>query len=164
MSVRTALVVAGMLSLGGCGSGGGSDTSGQIRAGQWEMRSEVKSISGPGVPAGAADMMKAQATTVTTCISEEQARTSNADIFTGKQNPNCTAEGFKASGGKIDGTLTCKAQNGQPGMAMTMAGTFAAENYDIDIKMKMSGPQEGMTIETKTLGRRIGDCPATPKA
>ena len=182
MRVRIALAALGALALGGCGGngdggdqqasasvdgeGGAGDATAktQIRPGQWEMRTEVKAITGPGVPAGAADAAKAQNTTILTCISEEQARNSDAKIFTGKQDPNCTSEGFEANDGRISGTMTCKGQNGQPGVSMAMNGTFAAERYDLDMKMEMGGPAQGMTVETKTSGRRIGECPAGTKA
>ncbi|WP_158266532.1 DUF3617 domain-containing protein [Allosphingosinicella deserti] len=185
MRVRIALAALGALTLGGCGGNGdggnqqasasvdgeggvggagGATAKTQIRPGQWEMRTEVKAITGPGVPAGAADAAKAQNTTVTTCISEEQAKNSDATTFTGKQNPNCTAEGFEANGGRISGTMTCKGENGQPGVWMAMNGTFAAERYDLDMKMKVGGPAQGMTVETRTSGRRIGECPAGTKA
>ncbi|QAY76174.1 DUF3617 domain-containing protein [Sphingosinicella sp. BN140058] len=182
MKLRIALAAMSVAALAGCGGGGGDKADGnqqraavdgtggisgeaiQVRPGQWEMRTEVKAVSGPGVPAGAVEAMKAQKTTVTTCITEEQAKTSDPKMFTGKQNPNCKAEGFKASGGKIDGTLTCKGENGQPGVTMTMAGTFEAERYDLQMKMKMGGPEQGMTIETATSGRRIGECPAGAKS
>ena len=184
--MRLAITLAtALLALGACGGGtdkgdgnaadsrqaaadkGGNGSSGgglaarpdvRLRPGRWEMKTSVAAINAPGMPKGVADMMKSQDTTVTTCISEEEANRSDSNIFTGKKDANCSSEGFQAKAGRLSGTVTCKGENGQGTMTMTMDGAFAPERYDVQTRMKMDGVGGGMVVESKTSGRRIGEC------
>jgi hypothetical protein len=181
-------IAAGLLALGACGGGdkagdgnqaGGEKAAGtesgkaeasagsgvRLRAGEWEMKTEVAAVSAPGMPAGVADMMKAKASTVKVCVTEEDASKGDAGIFTGKKDPRCDTKGFSAAGGRVNGTITCKAEEGGQGaMTMTMDGQFKPDSYTLTSKMKTEGEGAEMTIESRVSGRRIGDCPAGKEA
>ena len=127
------------------------------------MKTEVNA---PGMPAEVAAMMKSQAATATTmCISEEEANRSDANLFTGKMDKNCTTEGFEAKRGRVKGTITCNATAGEGKMTMEVDGAFKRESYEVTTRMDMQGMGgEAMKMETKVTGRRLGDCPAGAKA
>ena len=180
MTIRIAMAAASLIALAACGgdgddnkaSAGDGDVQGQgrilddddvkLRAGQWEMKTEVNA---PGMPAEVAAMMKSQAATATTmCITEEEANRSDANLFTGKKDENCTTEGFEAKGGRVKGTITCNAATGEGKMTMEVDGAFQRESYEVTTRMDMQGMgSEAMKMETKVTGRRLGDCPAGAK-
>ena len=183
MSIRI-LAAASLIALAGCTGGGGDgnnataskgdgDVQGQgrvlddddvrLRAGQWETKTEVNA---PGMPAEVAAMMKNQAATTTTmCISEEEANRSDANIFTGKKDKNCTTEGFEAKHGRVKGTVTCTGTAGEGRMTMAVDGAFKRDSYEVTTRMDMQGMgSESMKMETRVTGRRLGDCPAGAKA
>jgi hypothetical protein len=182
-TIRISAMTAGLLALAACGGGGesrnggneaaavegsgnaaGSESAGvQLQPGQWEMTQQTVNVSVPGMPAGAADMMKTGPITVKTCITEEQAQKPSADIFSGKTDPNCKQEGFSAEGGKVSGTVTCS--GGDTGTTvMKMDGKFGPTEYDIAMEMKTQAQGADMTMEVRSSGRRIGECPAGVKA
>ena len=191
--IRNSAAAAGLLALAACGGGGegksggneagasdpsanaasaadgGGNTGGtasaamQLQPGQWEMTTQTVNVSIPGLPAGAADMMKTGPITVKTCITEEQAQKPSADLFAGKTAPNCKQEGFTAAGGKVNGTMTCS--GGDTGAtAMKMEGQFGPTQYDITMATKTQAEGRDMTMEIRSSGRRLGECPAGAKA
>ncbi|TFI57449.1 DUF3617 domain-containing protein [Sphingomonas parva] len=189
MIIRIPLAVASVLALAACGGGGESKAGGnassetaaarkdgghssngavggdiKLRPGQWEVTAEVDM---PGMPKEVAEMMrKSQANAKTVmCITEEEANRSDANVFTGKKDKNCTSEGFEARSGRISGKVVCTGDTGEGRMTMVVDGTFQPESYEVRMKMDTEGPDgAGMKMETKATGKRIGDCPASEKA
>ena len=145
---------------GAGGEGGASQAASEVRMqpGEWEVTQQTVNVSAPGMPAGAADMLKTPPMTVKTCITEEQAGKPGADVFTGKKDPNCTHEGFDAGGGKVSGTITCKGDTGN--VTMAMDGEFGATEFNVDMKTTTDAGAAKMTMEMRSSGRRIGECPA----
>ena len=182
-SLKTILGGAALLALAACG-GGDADSSGtaantagaggeaatsqasaevRMQPGQWEITQQTVNVTAPGMPAGAADMLKTPPVTVKTCISEEQASKPGADLFTGKQDPNCSHEGFKAGGGKVSGTITCKGGN-TGNASMAMEGEFGPTEFNVEMKTTTEAQGAQMTMEMRSSGRRIGECPAGGEA
>jgi hypothetical protein len=174
---RIGTLLAGicLLVLAGCGgaeeSGGNSTTAGnqtstaaggesvQLQPGQWEMSFEMTNVSAPGMPAGAADMMKTPKTTVQSCVSEAEASKPDAGFFGGKENGDCTSQGFSAQGGQISGTMTCKGTGGAGETRVTMEGDYSPTRFNMTSRTEIKGEGLAMTMESRSTGGRLGECP-----
>jgi hypothetical protein len=135
----------------------------KIEPGQWEATNEIISASAPGVPASALKNMVGQKSTVSNCITPEQAAKPSANFLAAQQNNNCTYQNWEMDDGKMTGTMTCEG-GGMPGkVIMKMAGNYGPTAYNLDMDMNTSGLPGGMTmtIKAKTTGRRVGECTAT---
>jgi hypothetical protein len=135
----------------------------KIEPGQWEATNEIVSASAPGVPADALKSMVGQKSTVSNCITPEQAAKPSANFLAAQQNNNCTYQDWDMEGGKMTGTMTCEGA-GMPGkVIMKMTGDYAPTAYNLDMDMNTTGLPGGMTmtIKAKTTGRRVGECTAT---
>lgn len=130
----------------------------QLKPGQWEGRFTVQAIDMPDAPAGMQDQMKSMMskTAHRYCITPEQAANPSGDMFAAQDNKDCTYGGFDASGGKVQGQLSCKSQGGT--MNATLSGTYAPERYGMDMDMKMAGGPKGttMAITARSEGKWIG--------
>lgn len=183
MKRATILVGAAMLlTLGACSKGnekdeghGGPQSAQEvaeemgevkIQPGQWQTTQEttdVKIENAPeGMPAGMMDAMKGRKTTVTYCITPEQAEKPGGDFLSGQKDAGCTYSDFSMSGGKISGTMNCTGGQGQGKMVLKMSGSYSPTSYDTSVDMESEGMGDGMKmrISSRTSGKRIGDCPA----
>ncbi len=132
----------------------------QLQPGQWEMSFETTNVSAPGMPEGAADMMKTARQTVKVCVTKEQASKPDADFFQpGRGEGNCTREGFSMSEGRIQGTMTCTG-TGASRTKVVMDGQYSSTAFDMKSRTEMEGEGVAMTLEMRSGGRRIGECPA----
>jgi hypothetical protein len=162
-----------VLALGACGKagngskagGGGSSILGgsgaaTIQPGLWEMSAE-SNVSGAGLPPGYAQMMKGHKDTKRDCITPEEAASPAKMMKSGKDG-NCDYSGFSFGNGHIQGTITCGGGPGKTGgkATMTMNGQYDAQNYAYTSTMTSEGQGMNMTIETKAVAHRVGDCPA----
>lgn len=135
----------------------------KIQPGQWEATHEIVSASAPGIPADSLKSMVGQKSTVSNCITPEQAAKPSANFLAAQQSNNCTYQDWKMDGGKMTGTMTCEG-NGMPGkVIMTMSGDYGDTAYALDMDMNTTGLPGNMTmnIKAKTTGRRVGECTAT---
>lgn len=135
----------------------------KIQPGQWEATHEIVSASAPGIPADSLKSMVGQKSTVSNCITPEQAAKPSANFLAAQQSNNCTYQDWNMDGGKMTGTMTCEG-NGMPGkVIMTMSGDYGDTAYALDMDMNTTGLPGNMTmnIKAKTTGRRVGECTAT---
>ena len=137
------------------GAGGGSAAT--MRAGEWEMTTQVVSMNIPNMPQGMAPPTPPP-TTVRSCLTEEQVAQPNANFLTGKgENGGCRSENMSMTGGRIQGSVVCTAQGSE--MRMTLSGTFGAESLDLTQQVHASAQGQTMQTEVRTTGRRVGECP-----
>jgi len=128
-----------------------------LQPGQWELKTEVLRMNVPNMPAGVSPPMPPPST-VTYCLTAEQARQPNADFFSGSgQGGGCRSDNMTMAGGRIQGTVVCEGQ----GVAMRseLSGEFAATSYRIEQRVHTSAQGMDMDMESRTSGRRLGDCP-----
>lgn len=142
----------------GGSSGGGSAAGAAMQAGLWEITTTVSRMSAPGMPAGA-NMPMPPPTTVRSCLTEQQAAQPGAGFFTGSgEGQGCSYESNNISGGRVQATVQC-AQQGST-MRSTMTGSFSATGFDVAQQVRTSAQGMAMEMESRTVGRRVGDCPA----
>ena len=170
--------VAAMLALAACGSsdksdgngsaaaGGGGASGVSLQPGEWEMKTEVVSVTAEGLPPGVADSMKKTAGgTTKTCMTPEEAKGPKADMFAGNNPGNCKSEDFSWSGGRIHGKTTCTdAAGGAAGKAVVvMDGQYSATSMDMTLKSETDVAGRKMATEMRISGRRVGECSAATK-
>lgn len=133
----------------------------QLKPGQWEGSFTVEDIDlskMPGAPSQMKDHLKGMMTRTALkyCITPEQAAKPSGEMFSGQEDKDCSYKGFAASGGSMQGQISCKADGGV--MNATMSGTYAPESYSMDVDMKMAGGPEGttMAIKARSTGKWTG--------
>jgi hypothetical protein len=158
-----ALAACGSSGTGGNGSGGAGGGGISLQPGEWEMKSEVVSITAEGLPAGMTEGMKANAgSTTRTCMTPEDAKGPKGDMFAGDKSGNCKSEGFNWSGGSIKGKVTCN-PNGPGKTVMEMDGSYGAQNIDMKMKSETDLGGKPMKMEMRVSGHRVGECSAATK-
>jgi hypothetical protein len=135
----------------------------KIEPGQWEATNEIVSATAPGMPGDIMKQMVGQKTTVSNCISPEQAANPQANFLAAQQNNNCTYQNWSMTGGRMTGQMTCEGGQMPGRVVMTMNGNYSPTQYNLDMDMNTSGLPNGLTmnIKAKTTGRRTGECTRT---
>ena len=145
------------------GSGGGSapaataSGAATIQPGLWEVSYEAN-MSGANLPPAAAAAMKGHKDTKRDCITPEEAA-QPVNMMKDK-NAACDYSHFSFGNGRIEGTITCGGKGAAGQTSMTMNGQYDAQNYAYTSTMTSAGQGMNMTVETKAIGHRVGDCPA----
>lgn len=166
------LASAALLALAACGKGEekGRKQSAQevakemaalkMEPGQWEATNEILSATAPGLPAEALKQMVGQKSTVSNCVTPEQAAKPSANFLAAQKSSNCTYQDFSMEGGRMTGTMTCSGGQVPGQMEMKMEGEYDARSYAMNMDMNAKGMPGGMTlaIKARTTGRRTGDC------
>ncbi|PWG02853.1 DUF3617 domain-containing protein [Sphingosinicella humi] len=132
----------------------------KIQPGQWEATNEIISASAPGVPEEALAQMVGQKTTVSNCITPEQAAQPNANFLAVQKTSDCTYQDWSMQDGRMTGTMTCTGGQLPGTMVMKMDGTYSDEAYDMTMDMETGGLPGGvtMTVKARTSGERVGEC------
>lgn len=131
----------------------------KVEPGQWESTTEILSAKGP-LPEAALRQMTGQRTSVTNCITPEQAARPSANFLAAQQNNDCTYRDFRMQGGKLSGRMTCSGGQLPGTMTTTMNGDYGPRAYDMMMEMETAGlPGTGpIQIRARTQGKRVGDC------
>lgn len=140
------------------GGGGGGAASAAMQPGQWEITTTVASISVPNMPSGMAPPVPPP-TTVRSCLTPEEASQPNANFLTGMgESGGCTYENQSMEGGRVQSTVQCS--SGGATMRTVVSGQFTPTSFEVNQRATTSAQGMNMEIESRTAGRRIGDCPA----
>jgi len=138
--------------------GAGSTAAASFQPGQWETTTEVTRLSMAGMPAGVTPPMPPP-TTISYCMTPDKARRPDANFLTGSsEGSGCSYTDFTMSGGRIQGTVQCTQQG--TSMRTAMNGQFTATSYEMNQQVQVSAGGITTDMESRTTGRRIGDCPA----
>jgi hypothetical protein len=68
---------------------------------------------------------------------------------------DCTMQRSVWDAGKIDIALSCPKEDGRSGGQLTLAGTYAADTYSINMSMQGS---DGEVVRMQVDAKRLGDC------
>ncbi len=166
----SALLAALLIPLAGCGGEQGSEMSANEVAaeldglafapGLWEVASDVTAVSAPNLPIEARDRMIGPRGRGQACLTPEDAARPSARFLAGRGDNRCAYADFAMRDGRMTGTMRCAEPEGGETLAR-MTGDYRRETYRLDMTIETPGPDGAtMRIETRTVGRRIGDCPA----
>ncbi|HCB75506.1 MAG TPA: hypothetical protein DEP91_04935 [Sphingomonas bacterium] len=131
--------------------------------GQWRTTIEVLEADIPGLPPQMAGEMKRrmlQKSTVSSCMTPEQAANPNEDLFAGKSG-NCRFDRFTMKDGKVDAAMTCAGDGSGAGAAkIAMTGTFDKRRFELENRIEAAGPgaAQAMKMRSRVTGERTGDC------
>jgi hypothetical protein len=168
------IALAAALALAGCGSektvtatdASVSDVAKKVgdsgmkfNPGRWESTMKFVKLDMEGMPPEAKEMMSkvmGKDRTFATCLSKEEAEKPEAKFF-GQAGERCKYDSFSMGGGKIDAKMSCKSEQGV--QAMTMAGTYTADAYDMTMAINGQGPNgKGMSMTMAMSSKRNGEC------
>jgi hypothetical protein len=128
----------------------GEAAQGPRRDGRWEVTTQMEM---GGMPA------PMPATTITQCITKEQASDPQRFVPRGPQRGSeqndCKVENFKTDGNKVTWSMRCTTP--QP-MTGTGELTYGADSYVGTQTMNMERGGQAMTMTMKYTGKRLGDC------
>lgn len=147
-------------------AGGGA----MMSPGQWQGTVAIGDVKVPGMPAAAAEQVKAtmsKAQSFTTCLTAEDAKQPKGNFFGGDQSGQCKYDHFTMSGGNIDAVQTCTVAGVQ--RKMTMKGNYSPDSYKIAVTSTGQGgggnPMGNMEMTMTMEAKRTGECTAAaPKA
>lgn len=138
-----------------------SEMAFQFEPGKYRTTIDIAKFEMPGVPAQAAEQMKAMMTRKTSseyCLSPEQAKRGMDVMKEQMGKGQCKFEKFDASGGTVESVFTC---NSGQGMALksTSRGTYDSTGSKVDVVADMSIPGgRSLHLEQTVTMVRIGDC------
>lgn len=133
-----------------------------IAPGLWETTSAVTEASGPNMPVEVRAGMLRHRRTERHCITPAQAARPAANFLRIQAGSSCSYAGFSVAEGRMRGTMRCTG-GGMPGVMTTaIAGRYGPGGVDVLMRMSATAQPGGAdaTIATRTIGRRIGPCPA----
>jgi hypothetical protein len=133
----------------------------RVEPGLWELSSAVLEAQGPNLPREAQARIKGHRQHARNCITPEQAARPEANFLRRQVDSNCTYRGFSMRGGRVRGEMRCTGGDMPGTMTTSMDGRYGARSYDVRMHMTSTEMPLGanMIIDTRTIGRRIGDCP-----
>ncbi|WP_174291338.1 DUF3617 domain-containing protein [Sphingomonas bacterium] len=125
-----------------------------VKPGKWETTATIDEASMPGMPAFLTKRMIGHATTVSQCITPEQAANGPRAMME-NSNGKCHYTEFNATGGKFNATMACEMPSGT--MTSTASGTYTATTLDLTSSGTMTGPR-AMTTKSHSSGHYVGPC------
>lgn len=124
-----------------------------ISPGKWTTTVEIVDVQMAGAPPGIAAAMKNHPTTVTACITPQQAAQGPRAAL--PADSGCRFTQYSAEGGRIASAMTCTRPNGT--LNVVSRGSYTPISYTVTGNATMTG-RTGMTMTTRTSGKRVGGC------
>lgn len=125
-----------------------------IQPGKWQSTVTITDMQFPNAPPGMAAAMRGRPTTVTTCVTAQQAADGPRSLMANSHG-KCHFTSYSASAGRFDAVMQCTFASSM--MTQTSHGTFTATTMDVSNATVMTG-RAGMSSKSHTMGRRIGGC------
>jgi len=138
-----------------------SGDEGFVRPGKWVSSVTIEDVAMPGLPPEAVqhlkDQMVANSQSTTTCLTPEQAKKPDAQLFV--RGEKCRYDHFKMGNGKIDAEMHCA--QGAMTQVTQMTGTYSPDAYAMHMTSSGRGGPSGegnMSMKMKVEAKRVGDC------
>ena len=126
-----------------------------IQPGKWQTTITTLDVQMPNGPPGVGAALRGKPPqVVTACVTPQQAAAGPRGVI-GASKGACRYTSFTASGGRLNGVMTCNFGTGT--MTATSTGRYTATTLDINGTSVMTGKMR-MTTKTHTVSRRIGPC------
>lgn len=122
----------------------------KVMPGQWQSVVTVQSMSMPGVPPAALAQMKQKPTTISYCLTPQEAEADPRKIM--GADKSCKVTRFSFEGGKFSSAMTCQTDRGPS--TITSTGTYTPTSYAMATAMKSAG----MTMASRVTAKRLGPC------
>ena len=143
----------------------------KLEPGEWEATQEILDVNVTGLPDGvppeAMTRMIGQRTSFKHCVTPEQAANPSADFLSAQKDADCTYGDMTMADGKVKAEMSCAVPQQKDGrMKIAMNGTYLPDSYDMDMNVTAAGLPNGisMAMKMKSMGKRIGECPAGGEA
>ena len=163
--MKNAALLLGLcaLALSACGK-----ADGELKPGNWKMDATVIAFEVPGLPPAmkqAAAGVIGKTDTSYRCIQDAEAKTGVRSLAGSFQQGDCQMNDYKASGGKLSGSLKCKMDDKGGAMDMKMTGTYSEDRMEVEIAgtvLDKSMPQGKADMKIKMIAAHTGDCAGKP--
>jgi hypothetical protein len=130
---------------------------GAFRAGRWETKTEIGSVSNSGLNAQGRAELVAQESALDQCLPTDEVRRPDANFFAGGDGSECQYTRFAMANGQLDATMSCTATPGT--ITLALAGTYTPTRYALDATATNSGtPGAPMTTTARLSGTWLGPC------
>jgi hypothetical protein len=120
-----------------------------IQPGNWQETATVLDVQASGIFGGMLRAMKGKSKDSQVCITPAQAADGLRSTMDTSKN-KCRFTHYSMTGGRIDAALTC-----QGNLTIRMAGSYTPTSFEI---ISDAAKGAGMTMRTKTVGKRVGGC------
>lgn len=134
--------------LAGC-----SSQADDLKAGEWEITSEIVSLMGIAPRHGG----PAATLTIKHCLTAHEARRPNAHFLVGEPpDSNCAYRDFTMKDGRVRGSVECA----KAGMTLRtrIEGTYRLSSFETVMSGDVTKNNVTLATETRSRGRRIGQC------
>lgn len=131
-----------------------------IQPGQYRTTVTIMSMNVPGMPAGAAEKMRAHPNVSEDCVtSDDIGELTRKSLVDADEGQTCSENHITSANGRIEGSATCQNQDGGA-YTMQVNGTYGANHVEMDMTMSGQTPGGPMSQQMHMVTDRIGECPA----
>jgi len=131
-----------------------------IQPGQYRTTVTILSMEMPGLPAGAAEKMRAHPNVSEDCVtSGDIAELTRQSLVDADEGQTCTENTITSANGRIQGSAACRNQDGGA-YTMTVDGSYGANHVEMNMQMSGNTPGGQMNQRTSIVTDRIGECAA----
>ena len=124
-----------------------------VRPGMWRTTSTITAVDMPGAPPQVAAMMKGRPTTITQCVTPEQAAKDPRALM--QVDKSCKVQSYSMAGGKMSATMVCQQRGGT--VTVASAGAYTPTSATATSRISMSGASP-MKMTASVSSRLIGPC------
>lgn len=163
---KAAICMLPLALLSACGGGGEAEKNkaakvSALRAGQYEIATEVTSFRSADTGRPKIDTPRGTRATRTVCIADPA--NLPPDLFADEGFRCQTGPGAYVRDGTVSTSLSCRREGLNGSINYTVSGRFEAESFEVQRGMATSLATDGdVVINSTARGRRTGECSPSP--